>query len=145
MTNGKPQWDAICSSPEETRAFGGRIAEQLEPGGVISLEGPLGAGKTQLVKGIAEALGHHGEVSSPTFTLVHEYCGGRVPIAHFDWYRLKSADEVLGLGWDDYLSDDMLVLVEWGDRFPGLLPPDARRLVVEIDGNARRIRWAAGE
>jgi len=146
MTNAKPPGDRIvtkgeaeCASPEETRALGARLGGGVAPGAVISLEGPLGAGKTQFVKGFAAALGHAGEVSSPTFTLVHEYAGGAV--AHFDWYRLESAEEVVGIGWDDYLAGGGTLLVEWGDRFPELLPAGAWRVRFEIRGDARVVRW----
>lgn len=147
MTNAKPTRDGIvthevtCVTPGETRALGARFAEEIPPGAVLSLEGPLGAGKTQFVKGFVAALGHDGEVSSPTFTLVHEYAGGRLPVVHFDWYRLETAADVEGLGWDDYLAGGESLLVEWGDRFPELLPGDARRLRFEVSGDARVVRW----
>ncbi len=147
MTNGKPPCDPIvasgeaaCATPEETQALGARFAAALEPGTVLSLEGTLGAGKTQFVKGFAAALGHSGEVSSPTFTLVHEY-SGRVPLAHFDWYRLEDESAVIGLGWDDYLAGGETLLVEWGDKFPDLLPGGAWRLRFEIAGESRTIVW----
>lgn len=144
MTNAKPPRDeavaeAVCASPEETRALGARVAEIAGADAVISLEGPLGAGKTQFAKGFAAARGHAGEVSSPTFTLVHEYAAGAV--VHFDWYRLDDAEEVLGLGWEDYLSGGGALLVEWGDRFPELLPAGAWRVRFEIRGDARIVSW----
>ena len=132
---------AVCSTPEETRALGARFAGELPAGAVVSLEGPLGAGKTQFVKGFASAQGHGGEVSSPTFTLVHEYAGGARPLVHFDWYRLDEAGEVAGLGWDDYLESGETLLVEWGDRFPELLPPGAWRVRFEIRDSARAVEW----
>lgn len=147
MTNAKPIGDGIvthevtCVTPEETRALGARLAAEAPAGAVLSLEGPLGAGKTQFVKGFVAALGHAGEVSSPTFTLVHEYAGGRAPVAHFDWYRLDDAAEVTGLGWEDYLAGGETLLVEWGDRFPEMLPADARRLKFEVRGGVRIVRW----
>jgi tRNA threonylcarbamoyladenosine biosynthesis protein TsaE len=151
MTNAKPPCDGIvtpgsaeCATPEATQALGARFAAALEPGAVLSLEGPLGAGKTQFVKGFVAALGHASEASSPTFTLVHEYAGGRAPAVHFDWYRLESADEAIGLGWDDYLLGREILLVEWGDKFPELLPAEAWRLRFEIQGTARVVRWERG-
>jgi tRNA threonylcarbamoyladenosine biosynthesis protein TsaE len=144
MTNAKPDGDdpgtrgeAACATAAETQALGARFARALPPGAVLSLEGPLGAGKTQFAKGFAAARGFDGEVSSPTFTLVHEYDG----VAHFDWYRLAAADEVTGLGWDDYLDGGETLLVEWGDRFPELLPPGAWRLRFASQGEARVVRW----
>ena len=131
-----------CATPGDTQALGARFAAALEPGAVISLEGTLGAGKTQFVKGFAAALGHEGEVSSPTFTLVHEYAG-RAPVVHFDWYRLDDEAEVLGLGWDDYLAGGETLLVEWGDKFPELLPAGAWRVQfeIEIQGTGRLVKW----
>jgi len=148
MTNAKPAGDgpdtigeARCATPGETRALGARFAEALPPGAVVSLEGALGAGKTQFVKGFVAALGNVGEVSSPTFTLVHEYATGRVAVVHFDWYRLDDPVQVVGLGWDDYVASGETLLVEWGDRFPEMLPLDAWRLRFEICGEARLVRW----
>ncbi len=148
MTNAKPPGDildtkgtATCASPEETRALGARFAHAIPAGAVLSLEGPLGAGKTQFVKGFAAALGHGGEASSPTFTLVHEYAGEAGATIHFDWYRLEEAAEVQGLGWDDYLAGGETLLVEWGNKFPELLPPGAWRVRFEILGAARRVEW----
>jgi tRNA threonylcarbamoyladenosine biosynthesis protein TsaE len=147
MTNGKPPCDpivtsgeAVCATPGETRALGARFAAALEPGAILSLEGTLGAGKTQFVKGFAAEGGHSGEVSSPTFTLLHEYAG-RLPMVHFDWYRLEDESAVIGLGWDDYLAGGETLLVEWGDRFLDLLPSGAWRLRFEIDGESRVIKW----
>lgn len=147
MTNAKPTGDGIvthevtCVTPGETRALGARFAAETPAGATLSLEGALGAGKTQFAKGFVAALGHAGEVSSPTFTLVHEYADGRAPVVHFDWYRLEDASEVEGLGWDDYLAGGETLLVEWGDRFPELLPANARRLRFEVNGDARVVRW----
>ncbi len=132
--------EAVCATPGETQALGARFAAALEEGAVLSLEGTLGAGKTQFVKGFAAALGHEGEVSSPTFTLVHEYAA-RVAMVHFDWYRLEEAADVIGLGWDDYLAGGETLLVEWGDKFPELLPPGVWRLRFEIEGEGRVVKW----
>jgi tRNA threonylcarbamoyladenosine biosynthesis protein TsaE len=148
MTNAKPTHDPIvtngeivCSMPGETQALGARFATALARGAVISLEGTLGAGKTQFVKGFVAALGYSGDVSSPTFSLVHEYDAPAGIVAHFDWYRLETAAEVVGLGWDDYLAGDETLLVEWGDRFPELLPPGAWRVRFEIRDASREVRW----
>ncbi|MDD5200975.1 MAG: tRNA (adenosine(37)-N6)-threonylcarbamoyltransferase complex ATPase subunit type 1 TsaE [Terrimicrobiaceae bacterium] len=155
MTNAKPphgglvtnempipvRGEAACPTPEATQALGARFAHAVDSGAVLSLEGPLGAGKTQFVKGFAAALGCAAEASSPTFTLVHEYAGGRTPVIHFDWYRLDGAEEVAGLGWEDYLAGGETLLVEWGDRFPEVIPSGAWRLRFEINGDARMVRW----
>ena len=129
----------VCGTPEE---MGRELSALLQKGTVISLEGPLGAGKTQLSKGVAAALGCHDEASSPSFTLVHEYAGGRLPLHHFDFYRLKSAHELMGIGYDDSLGNGA-ILVEWGDKFPEALPTGAVRVRIEIlPGGARRVRAA---
>lgn len=128
-----------CS--EETVALGRRLAIDARPGDVWALVGDLGAGKTHFVQGVAVEMGTAGLATSPTFTLVHEYTGGRLPVFHFDFYRLESTSEALALGWEEYLDDGGgLMLVEWADKFPALLPPGARWLRFEIgEGDARRI------
>ncbi|RYD35711.1 MAG: tRNA (adenosine(37)-N6)-threonylcarbamoyltransferase complex ATPase subunit type 1 TsaE [Verrucomicrobiaceae bacterium] len=107
---------------EDTLALGRELGMAARAGDVIALCGGLGSGKTHLSKGITAGAGSLSEVTSPTFTLVHEYRGGRIPVFHFDFYRMSSADEVLGLGWDEYLEAGGLCLVEWADLFPALLP-----------------------
>ncbi|WP_009964939.1 tRNA (adenosine(37)-N6)-threonylcarbamoyltransferase complex ATPase subunit type 1 TsaE [Verrucomicrobium spinosum] len=114
------------ASVEETLHWGRELACTLKPGDVVALVGTLGAGKTHATKGIVAGLGSLANVSSPTFTLVHEYNDGRLPAFHFDFYRLDSAEEVLGVGWDDILAADGVVIVEWADRFPELLPEGTR-------------------
>lgn len=113
-------------SVEETIAIGWRIGETARTGDVFALVGELGGGKTQLVKGIAAAFGASDDVTSPTFTLVHEYAGGRIPLYHFDFYRIGSAEEAARLGLDEYLYGDGVCVVEWADRFPELLPEHTR-------------------
>lgn len=119
--------------------LGGEFGRVVEAGTVVSLEGPLGAGKTHFAKGVVAAMGSDDGVSSPTFTLVHEYVGGRIPVAHFDFYRLEDAGELVNLGFDDYLDGSGIVLIEWGDRFSEVLPPDAWRVRIEVDGAGRRV------
>jgi tRNA threonylcarbamoyladenosine biosynthesis protein TsaE len=118
------------SSETETIALGERLAHELPPRGVVLLIGNLGAGKTTLAKGIVDGLGVAApeEVSSPTFTLIHEYGGGRV--YHVDLYRLDEEREVATLGLDEIFERDGLVLIEWGERFPRLLP--AERVEIRI-------------
>ena len=133
--------DLLCASALETREAGRRLAQSLRGGGILSLEGPLGAGKTTFVQGLAEGLGCPPDaVSSPTFTLVHEYEGGRLPLVHMDLYRLESEDELVALGFDDLASSSNVLAIEWGDKFSSALPSQARRLVFSIEGEARRIR-----
>lgn len=119
-------------------AWGRQLAAQLHSGDVVALVGDLGAGKTHATKGIVAGLGESG-VSSPTFTLVHEYLGGRLPVFHFDFYRLKTASEVIGLGWDDYLDAGGVVIVEWADLFPELLPENTRWFYFEILSDDSRV------
>ena len=133
--------DCFCSSAPETRETARHLAATLRGGEILSLEGPLGAGKTTFVQGLAEGLGCQPDtVSSPTFTLVHEYEGGRLPLVHMDLYRLESENEMAALGFDDFTEDSFILAIEWGDKFPAALPPRTRRLVFSIEGEARRIR-----
>lgn len=127
-------------SPEAMVALGVSLASQLEDGSVIALCGGLGAGKTHLTKGLAAGFGCEGEVTSPTFTLAHEYTGGRLPMFHFDFYRMESEDEVLRIGWDEYLDAEGVVVVEWPDKFSHLLPESTQWLHVEISGSSRIVK-----
>ena len=112
----------ISQSAEETVAHGRAHAASLRRGDVLALCGDLGAGKTHFVKGLATALGADADVTSPTFTLIHEYIGGRLPLYHFDFYRLDDEDDALKIGLDEYLEGDGVCVIEWADKFPGLLP-----------------------
>lgn len=118
----------ISRSVRETEAAGESFGAELRRGDVIALEGDLGAGKTHFVKGLARALGISEEVTSPTFTLVHEYSGGRLPLYHCDFYRLENEAAALALGLDEYFEADGATVIEWADRFPKLLPAGARRI-----------------
>ncbi len=119
--------------------YGRVMATGLTAGDCLALVGDLGAGKTHLTKGIVAGLDCESEVTSPTFTLVHEYRGGRLPAFHFDFYRIEAAEEILAIGWDDYLDSEGVVIVEWADRFPELLPEDAQWWTLRIDGNGRTL------
>jgi tRNA threonylcarbamoyladenosine biosynthesis protein TsaE len=129
----------ISRNAEETIAIGARFAQVVHGGDVIALDGAIGAGKTHFVQGLARGLGFNGQVTSPTFTLVHEYAGARLPIFHFDFYRLDDPDEVLAIGLDEYLDADGVCVIEWGDKFPALLPPTARWVRIAIKGDQREI------
>jgi len=133
--------DAVrVDSPEQMIALGHKMAADLVAGSVLALEGGLGAGKTHFTKGIAAGLGCAGEVTSPTFTLAHEYTGGRLPLYHFDFYRMASEDEVIRIGWDEYLDEMGVVVVEWPDKFPQLLPEGTIWLKFEHDDGGRTVR-----
>jgi tRNA threonylcarbamoyladenosine biosynthesis protein TsaE len=123
-----------------TQTFGQHLGELLRPGTVIALIGPLGAGKTQLVRAIAEGLGIPDSrcVTSPTFVLIQEYFGARLPIYHFDTYRLRHAEEFFELGVSEYFEGDGVCLVEWGDRVERLLPADHLRIVIGVTGETTR-------
>jgi tRNA threonylcarbamoyladenosine biosynthesis protein TsaE len=118
----------ILPNAEATIALGRDFAANLEAGAVLGLCGDLGAGKTHFVKGLAAGLGSSGEATSPTFTLIHEYPGGRLPLFHFDLYRLETEDELLRIGFDDYLDAGGVLAIEWADKFPDLLPANTRWL-----------------
>ena len=129
----------ISRSVDETVAIGRRLGEAARIGDVFALVGDLGAGKTQLVKGIAVGVGAAADVTSPTFTLIHEYVGGRTPLYHFDFYRIESAQEAAHLGLDEYFFGDGVCVVEWADRFAELLPASSRWLSIAIGENGTRI------
>lgn len=121
-----------------TVAFGHRLAGLLFPGAVLGLTGPLGAGKTHLVRAIAEGLGCDGRrVSSPTFALVHEY-PGRMPVYHFDTYRLPDEAAFVDLGVDEYFASDGVCLIEWADRVENVLPAEHLRITITPTGETSR-------
>ena len=129
------------NNEEETRALGLEIADALEPGDIIALIGDLGTGKTALTKYIAEGLGIKEEISSPTFTIVKEYRSGRLPLYHFDVYRLGSGEELLDIGAEDMLDGDGVCVIEWADIAADVLPADS--LVVKLDyGDSDDSRFA---
>ena len=133
----------LVESEAEMDTLGRQIAAELESGDVLGLVGELGAGKTHLVQGILRGVGAGAPGASPTFSLVHEHNDGEPAVAHFDFYRMRSADEALGMGWDEYLSGKHVLLVEWADRFEGaLMPPDTHWLVLTHAGEcAREVRY----
>ena len=123
-----PSQRFITNGPEETEALGARLARALEPGAVVAFTGDLGAGKTAFVRGLARGLGIRDRITSPTFTIVNEYEGGRLPLFHFDLYRLGCADELFDIGWEDYLARGGVCAVEWSERMEELLEPGTIRV-----------------
>ena len=128
----------ITHSPMETRAFGARLARSLRAGDVLLLEGDLGAGKSELTRGIAAGLGIDDPVPSPSFTILNVYETGRLPLYHFDWYRLREAEELFELGMDEYLGGDGVAVVEWPSRCPEAVPPTC--LVIRLTALDEDIR-----
>ncbi len=129
----------LTHSREETEALGARLARALAGGRVVAFTGDLGAGKTAFVSGMARELGVEERVTSPTFTIVNEYEGGRLPLFHFDMYRLDSADELFHIGWEDYLARGGVCAVEWSENVAGAIEPDAVRVsIVRGDGDDDR-------
>ncbi len=123
----------------DTDRLGAALASVLPPGTVVALIGTLGAGKTRLVQAVAAAVGvPRANVTSPTFVLVNEYTNGRLPIYHFDTYRLKDDDEFLNLGPDEYFDSHGLTFVEWADRVAALLPADRLEITIEVTGETER-------
>lgn len=128
-------------SVDETIAFAREWARALQPNDVVALRGDLGAGKTHFVKGLVAGCGSEAGVTSPTFTLLHEYRGGRLPIFHFDFYRLGNRSEVERIGFDDYLNEGGVAVIEWADRFPELFPERTRWIDLRAgEANERVIR-----
>lgn len=128
----------ISHSPEETSALGEQWGREAKPGWVIGLSGDLGAGKTQLVKGIALGLGITARIQSPTFALVNEHAGGRLPLAHLDLYRLETSEQIIGAGLEDYFHKPPgVAVIEWCERWPDFVPRNARPATV---GFRRRVR-----
>jgi tRNA threonylcarbamoyladenosine biosynthesis protein TsaE len=144
-----PGQDKHCeftsSSPEQTTELGCRIGRSLVGGMTMALDGPLGAGKTQLVKGVAAANGHTepNRVTSPTFTLIQEYTG-RFTLYHLDAYRLRGSTELLALGFEELVRPDSVVIMEWADRVSGALPEDRLQVTLGAGpGTQRKFRFTA--
>lgn len=133
------------ASAEETEQVGERLAEKLEPGDVVAFLGGLGAGKTAFTRGLARGLGIRERVTSPTYTIVNEYPGGRLPLFHFDMYRLTGADDLFDLGWEDYLCRGGVCAVEWSENvIDALEDPIWVRISRDPDSDAGRIITVTG-
>ena len=134
----------ITKTEQETEELGESFAQQLYPGAVIAMYGDLGAGKTAFIRGLARGLETEARVSSPTFTIVNEY-PGRIPLFHFDMYRLSSAEELFDIGWEDYLARGGVCAAEWSENVPGAFEQDAFTVRIEkIGENSREITIDGG-
>ena len=132
------------NSPAETEAIGAALGKIIEPGTVIAYRGDLGAGKTAFTRGLAKGLGCTEIVTSPTYTIVNEYLGGRIPLFHFDMYRLRSSDDLFDIGWEDYLDRGGVCAVEWSENVADAME-DAIIITIEKTGiESRRITIEGG-
>ncbi len=126
----------ISKTPADTFAAGRKFAASLTPGAVVGLTGGLGAGKTQFAKGLCSELGVLQEVTSPTFTLIHEYPTPRGTVSHVDLYRLEDESAAQRLGLDEVFAQSLCTIVEWADKFPGLMAPDAHLVQLNFSSGA---------
>ena len=135
----------ITTSPVETERIGAALACQLQPGTVIAYQGDLGAGKTAFTRGLARGLGYEEPVTSPTYTIVNEYLGGRLPLFHFDMYRLGSADDLWDIGWDDYLERGGVCAVEWSENVDEAMENAVYVTIEKTGEESRRITLEGGD
>ena len=133
------------NSPEETERIGQALAQILTPGTVIAFEGDLGAGKTAFTRGLARGLGCGEPVTSPTYTIVNEYLSGKMPLFHFDMYRLTCADDLFDIGWDDYLDRGGICAVEWSENVAEALEDPILVSIRKTGENSRTITITGGD
>ena len=134
----------ITNSPEETEKIGEKLAKALPAGTILAYRGDLGAGKTAFTRGLARGLGANEPVTSPTYTIVNEYLSGRLPLFHFDMYRLRSADDLFDIGWEDYLDRNGICAVEWSENVAEAME-DAVFITIQKTGeSSRRITVEGG-
>lgn len=134
----------ITHSPAETEAIGAALGKILTPGTILAYRGDLGAGKTAFTRGLARGLGYTDMVTSPTYTIVNEYLGGRLPLFHFDMYRLASSDDLWDIGWEDYLDRNGICAVEWSENVADAME-DAIVITIHKTGEqSRRIEIEGG-
>ncbi len=127
-------------SAEETRALGAKLASQLQRGDVVLLRGGLGAGKSEFARGVARGLGIQGPVPSPSFTILNMYDEGRIPLYHFDWYRIHDSDEIGEMGFEEQIGGDGIALIEWGEQAPEYVPDRALEIRIRaVDETTREI------
>ena len=135
----------ITGSPEETEAVGAALGRVLTPGSVVAYRGDLGAGKTAFTRGLARGLGCTDTVTSPTYTIVNEYVSGRIPLFHFDMYRLRSSDDLWDIGWEDYLERGGVCAVEWSENVADAMENAVTVNLEKLGENTRRITIEGGE
>ena len=133
------------NSPSETEAVGAALGAVLQPGTVLAYRGDLGAGKTAFTRGLARGLGYAEPVTSPTYTIVNEYLGGRLPLFHFDMYRLASSDDLWDIGWEDYLERGGICAVEWSENVEDALENAITVTIEKLGEESRRITVEGGE
>ena len=133
------------NSPAETEALGAALGRVLAPGTVIAYRGDLGAGKTAFTRGLARGLGYAEPVTSPTYTIVNEYLGGRLPLFHFDMYRLRSSDDLWDIGWEDYLDRGGVCAVEWSENVEDAMEDALTVTIEKLGEDSRRITIEGGE
>ncbi len=129
----------LSHNEAETEALGARLAAVLTPGTVVAYRGGLGMGKTAFTRGLARGLGYAGRVTSPTFTIVNEYEGGRLPLFHFDMYRLDDAGALFDIGWEDYLDRGGVCAVEWSENVADAMEGAITVSIAKLDDTTRRI------
>ena len=135
----------ITNSPEETERVGAALGKILNPGTVLAYRGDLGAGKTAFTRGLARGLGYAEPVTSPTYTIVNEYLGGRLPLFHFDMYRLASSDDLWDIGWEDYLDRNGICAVEWSENVEDALENAILVTIHKTGETSRRIEIEGGD
>ncbi len=135
----------ITTSPEQTEAVGQALGKALKPGTVLAYEGDLGAGKTAFTRGLARGLGATDTVTSPTYTIVNEYLSGRLPLFHFDMYRLASSDDLWDIGWEDYLERGGVCAVEWSENVADAMEGAVRIRIEKTGEESRKITIEGGE
>ena len=134
----------ITNSPCETEAIGAALGKIIPSGSVIAYRGDLGAGKTAFTRGLAKGLGCTEIVTSPTYTIVNEYLGGRIPLFHFDMYRLRSSDDLFDIGWDDYLDRGGVCAVEWSENVADAMEDAIYITIEKLGEDSRRITLEGG-
>ncbi|MBQ3215575.1 MAG: tRNA (adenosine(37)-N6)-threonylcarbamoyltransferase complex ATPase subunit type 1 TsaE [Oscillospiraceae bacterium] len=134
----------ITHSPAETEQVGAALGAVLTAGAVVAYRGDLGAGKTAFTRGLARGLGHKDLVTSPTYTIVNEYLSGRLPLFHFDMYRLQSSDDLWAIGWEDYLERGGVCAVEWSENVADAMEDAILVTIEKLDDDTRRITIEGG-